>query len=113
MPFINTKTNFEIDKSKREELKKGYGKAISIIPGKSERSLMLAFENCPMYFHGEEKEKLAFVEIKLYGKADRGAMNELTGEVCSLLNKVTGIDEGDIYVKYEEVEVWGCGGSNF
>ena len=113
MPFINTKTNFEIDKSKREELKKGFGEAISTIPGKSEGSLMLAFENCPMYFKGQEKEKIAFVEVMLYGRADRGAMNELTGKVCSLLNRVTGINESDIYVKYEEVEVWGCGGSNF
>ncbi len=113
MPFINTKTNFEIDKNKRDKIKSEYGRAISLIPGKSECSLMLGFESCPMYFGGQEKDKIAFVEVKLYGSADRGAMNELTGAICDILNTETGIDRGDIYVKYEEVEVWGCGGHNF
>ncbi len=113
MPFINTKTNFEIDKAKRDKIKSDYGKAIGIIPGKSEGSLMLAFESCPMYFKGQEKEKLAFVEVKLYGKADRSAMNDLTAEICNILNTETGIAKSDIYVKYEEVEVWGCNGGNF
>ena len=113
MPFISTKTNFDIDKEKQKKIKAQYGKAISLIPGKSERSLMVAFENADMYFRGEEKDKLAFVEVKLYGSADRTSMNALTGALCDILNTETGIDKGDIYVKYEEVEVWGCGGSNF
>jgi len=42
MPFIDTKTNVTITKEKEKELKERLGKAISIIPGKSESWLMLA-----------------------------------------------------------------------
>lgn len=113
VPFINTKVNFEVSKEKEVNVKDRLGKAISIIPGKSERSLMLGFEKASMYFHGEECDKLAMVEVKLFGTADRGAMNSLTGELCKIYNEEFGIPQGNIYVKYEEVEVWGCNGSNF
>lgn len=113
MPFINTKTNFEINKEKRDKIKESYGKAITLIPGKSERSLMLGFDCCPMYFGGQEREKLAFVEVKLFGMADRDKMNELTKKLCDILNSETGVEKSDIYVKFEEAEVWGCNGRNF
>lgn len=113
MPYISSKVNFEITKDNEKKVKEKLGKAISIIPGKREASLMLGFEKCNMYFKGEEMDKLAMIEVKLYGKADRGAMNELTGEICNIYNAELGIPKENIYVKYEEVEVWGCNGGNF
>lgn len=113
MPYINIKSNFKINKEAEEKVKAKLGQAISIIPGKREASLMLGFEYANMYFRGQELDKILFVEVKLYGKADRTAMNELTAEICTIFNEELSVPKDCIYVKYEEVEVWGCNGYNF
>lgn len=41
MPYISTKTNIELAKEKQDALAAKYGKIISLVPGKTERWLML------------------------------------------------------------------------
>ena len=54
MPFINSKVNMKTTLEQRQEIKERLGKAISIIPGKSESWLMLNLEDeQAMYFRGE------------------------------------------------------------
>ena len=53
MPYISTKTNIELAKDKRDALAAKYGEIISIVPGKTERWLMLSFDGgAEMYFGG-------------------------------------------------------------
>ena len=59
MPFISTRTTVSIDSEKEKALNKA-GKAIELIPGKTENWLMLSFQDkLPMYFKGTNKEPLA------------------------------------------------------
>ncbi|MCX7714418.1 MAG: phenylpyruvate tautomerase MIF-related protein [Clostridia bacterium] len=114
MPYINIKTNVEIAKKQEESIKTKLGKAISLIPGKSESWLMLSFDDgCRMYFKGENKLPMAFVEIKLFGKAADNDYNKLTGAVTEILGDELEIASDRIYVKYEETMHWGFGGKNF
>ncbi len=114
MPFINTKVNVEISDEKEKELKERLGKAIEIIPGKSEQWLMLGFEdNVRLYFRGDNNCKIAFVEVKVFGNENKNAFNALTGEICKIYNEVLDIDPDKVYVKYEAVANWGWNGSNF
>lgn len=114
MPFISTKTNTLISKDAEIRIKKRYGKAISILPGKSEEWLMLDFcDNCNMYFRGEDDEKLAFVEVKIFGEASDTATNALTAELCLILQEELGISPDCVYVKYEACSKWGWNSSNF
>lgn len=114
MPCIETKVNVEITKEKEEILKNKFGKAISILPGKSESWLMLSFEDkCRLYFKGTDKPGIAYVEVKIFGKADAQSYERLTAEITKILNEELGISPSRIYVKYEEVENWGWNGSNF
>ena len=54
MPFINTTVTCRIDDNKRETLKTLLGEAIALIPGKSEKFLMLAFsDGVKMYFSAQ------------------------------------------------------------
>nr|MCR4591522.1 hypothetical protein [Lachnospiraceae bacterium] len=79
MPFIETKTNVTVTKEKEKELKERLGKAISIIPGKSESWLMLAIEgDVPMYFRGDDSEPTAFIEVKIFGDASRDVYSSMT-----------------------------------
>lgn len=114
MPFINTRTNAKLTDEKCESIKKKLGKAIELIPGKSENWLMVSFDcESRLYFKGRNDKPLAFVEVKLFGKASGDAYNNLTREITGILNDELGIQPDCIYVKYEEVSNWGWNGSNF
>lgn len=114
MPYINTKTTVKIDNEKKEVIKTKLGKAIELIPGKSENWLMVSFDdNSVMYFKGSNEKPLAFVEVKIFGKASEDAYAKLTNAITSILNEELGIQPDCIYVKYEEVSTWGWNGNNF
>ena len=114
MPMITTKTTAEISKEQEIALKSKLGKAIAILPGKSEQWLMVSFEdNCRMYFKGDNSNPLAFVEVKVYGKISPSAADGLTAKICDIFDSVLGIAPADVYVKYEEVSMWGWNGGNF
>ena len=114
MPYISTKTTVKLSNEKCEAIKSRLGKAIELIPGKSEGWLMLSFEGeSTMYFKGKKDKPLAFVEVKLFGKASRDAYNSLTREITDILKEELNIQPDCIYVKYEEVSNWGWNGSNF
>lgn len=114
MPYISTKTNITISKEKEILLKEKLGKAIAVIPGKSESWLMLSFEgDATLYFQGNADKPIAFVEVKLFGKSSAEAYDKLTAEITAILGEELLIAPGQIYVKYEEVSNWGYNGANF
>ena len=114
MPFIHTRTNVKITKEQEISLKEQFGKAISLIRGKSESWLMLNFEdNCRLYFRGDKTTPSAFIEVKIYGSASAKEYDDLTAKITEIISSVLNIQPSQIYVKYEEVEYWGYGGHNF
>lgn len=114
MPFINSKLSMKITKDEEETIKAKLGKAIELIPGKSENWLMVGFEDeYSLYFKGIASEKIAFIEVKIFGSASKSAYDKLTSVICDIYNEVLSIPKDKIYVKYEEVSTWGWNGSNF
>lgn len=108
MPFINSKISVKLTKEKEQIVKEKLGKAIELIPGKTEEMLMVGFEdNYKLYFKGETLEKGAFVQVKIYGKASKEAYDKLTTAICDIFNEVLAIPVDKIYINYEEVENWG------
>lgn len=113
MPFINTKYSSAITPEQEEKIKSALGKAVSVL-GKSESWLMVGFEpNCSLYFKGEKSEKIAFVDVSLFGSASPSACGRMTGEICGILGDVLGVPADKIYVKYTPVDNWGWNGGNF
>lgn len=113
MPFINTKYSSEITAAQEVEIKSALGQAVSAL-GKSESWLMVGFEpNCSLYFKGEKSEKIAFVEVSLFGDAGSSAYEKLTASICATLGKVLGVPSDKIYVKYSPTDNWGWNGRNF
>ncbi len=114
MPMISTKTNVTISPEQEIELKSKLGEAISILSGKSERWLMLSFEDkCRLYFQGENSEALAYVEVKVFGRIDYSQSNKLSAKICEIFGEVLNINASNVYIKYEEVDMWGWNGGNF
>lgn len=114
MPCIQTKTTVKLTSAQEDLLKAKFGKAIELLPGKTENWLMITFEsNCHMYFKGKSKPDMAFVEVKLFGKASRQDYAKLTQELTGILQQELNIQPTQIYIKYEEVSTWGWNGNNF
>lgn len=114
MPYISTKTNVEITKEKEVCIKEKLGEAIELIPGKSESWLMCAFEGKQsLYFKGDGESNIAFIEVKIFGKSTKEAYAALTKKITEIIKEELNISSDKIYVKYEEVSIWGWNGVNF
>lgn len=114
MPMIQTKTSFALSAKEQDTVKEQLGRAIELLPGKSERWLMVGFTRMDaMYFQGCREEKLAFVEVKIFGTASRQDCEKLTKEICRIYETELSIPADHIYITYEECSKWGWNGSMF
>lgn len=112
MPFISLKTNQTINSSAETNLKNKFGNAIKIL-GKTEDWLMLSFEDEKnMYFKGDNSEGIAFLSVKIYGKACKMAYDDMTGELTKIVSQELDIPKSNIYIQYEECNIWGYNGVN-
>ncbi|MBD7911537.1 MULTISPECIES: phenylpyruvate tautomerase MIF-related protein [Clostridium] len=113
MPYIDSKVTIPLSENEKEYLKKELGKIVNDIPGKSEKFLMLGFQdNYSLYFKGQKMDYGAFVEVKLFGRVSEDSLKRVTKEICDLYNDKLNIPPRSIYVKFEEVDTWGWNGSN-
>ena len=114
MPFISTKTNKTVTPDTARALKEAYASAIELLPGKTEKWLMLSFEgDTPMAFHGDMDAPMAFLTVSLVGSAPKEAYETMTKRLCEVMETVLGIAPDMVYVKYEEVDTWGWNNINF
>lgn len=114
MPFINVKMSKELTADKIEAVKTELGKAISLIPGKSEAWLMVNIsDNCNIYFKGTDSGNTAFVDVSIFGSASKDNCEKLTGKICEILSDIAGIPSDRAYVKFEFSDLWGYNGYMF
>ena len=70
MPYISFKTNHKLTLRQENTIKSKSGELISLIPGKTEKALMIHMEDDQiMYFKGEETPCM-MIEINLYKSAE-------------------------------------------
>ena len=114
MPYINSTLTVKLTEEKKETIKSKLGQIIAEIPGKSEEWLMVSFnDDHALYFRGDKKDKAAFVEIKIFGTAERKHKETITAKVCSLFEEEVSINKDSIYIVFEEVKDWGWNGNMF
>ena len=114
MPYINSTVNIKLTEQNKEIIKSKLGEIITEIPGKSEKALMVSFnDGQDLYFRGDKKDKAAFVEIKIFGTAERKYKEAIVARVCSLFEEELLITKDNIYVIFDEVKDWGCNGIMF
>ncbi len=114
MPFISTKTTKTLTKDTERALKEAYGKAIELLPGKTEKWLMLSFDgDAHMAFHGDMESDMAFLTVSLVGSASNEAYDALTVRLCEIMYEILGLPSDMVYVKYEEIDHWGFDKINF
>lgn len=114
MPFINVKLSEKVTDSKVETVKTELGKAITLLPGKSEGYLMVNIEDgCHLYFQGNQTAPTAMCEVSVFGSAPRSACEALTAEICKMLENELSVPQNRTYVKFSFVDTWGFDGYLF
>ncbi len=114
MPFINVKTTASVPDEKCEAIKSELGKAIALIPGKSEGWLMVGIEpGQKIWFRGDASSDSAMVTVAVLGTVSDRDSSRLTERITQILSDELGITPDRIYVSYSEHDKWGWNGSNF
>lgn len=112
MPFIMSRTNVKVPKSKELQLKKRLGQAIANVPGKSEDVLMLGFQdNYSLYLRGRGDEPLAYIEVAIFGTERHLGYQGLNEDITKSFFDILGIAPDHLYIKYEDIGSWGVQGT--
>lgn len=111
MPFILSKVSTKISAEQEISLKQGLGRAIACIPGKSEKYLLCEFEdNCRLWLCGEHDMPIAYITVSIFGNETHIGNDRLFKEITKLFGEVLGISSERVYIKYDDISVWGVGG---
>lgn len=113
MPFVEVKANFEIEEAKVLSIKDRLGKLIELLPGKSEKWLMVQVEDNKKIFFDSSADKAILVQVDLYGKSDDKSLNTFTANISEYLESELGVSKKRIYVRYLNTDHWGYDGENF
>ncbi|MDR1637315.1 MAG: hypothetical protein LBR93_08250 [Treponema sp.] len=111
MPYIAVNTVQRLSEEKQEKLKAEFGRLISIIPTKNEATLLVDFSGDRVLYKAGVKIEGAFVEIRIFHKAEFEAKKKFTEEIFALFSRELGIEQGDIYLTILEFDNWGGGGT--
>lgn len=114
MPFIVSRTNVTISDEQEQRLKTLLGKAIELVPGKSEQALMLVFE--PMshiWLRGDNATATAYIEVSVWGNEHHRGYEMLTAEITRIFNQVLNVEPENVYVRYADIPCWGAAGMTF
>ena len=114
MPFIELKTSAAADSAKCEAVKAELGRAIALVPGKSEGWLMVNI-SCgeKIWFRGDASKDSAMVKVAVYGKVSDRDADRLTSAITKIVSDNFGVDADRVYGAYSEHDKWGWNGSDF
>lgn len=111
MPFIKSKVSVPLSKEQEKEIKTKMGKAIELVPGKSEHYLLLEFEdNCRLWLRGKKDDSIVYIEAAIFGNEPHYGYDAFTAELTRIFSEALQTMPDNIYVKFEDVTAWGVGG---
>lgn len=111
MPFITCKVNRPVSREQEVELKTRMGRAIALVPGKSEQYLLLNLEpESRLWLRGDDSQPLAYIDAAIFGNEGHHGYVQFTAEVTRAFGDVLGIPPENIYIKFEDIAAWGVGG---
>lgn len=111
MPFILSKVSTRMTEAQEREIKARLGQAISLIPGKSEAYLLCGFEdNYHLYLRGENDAPIAYITFSIFANERHNGTDALFAAITDAFHAVLGIAPDRVYIKYDDIAVWGvCG----
>ncbi len=110
MPFIVSRVNVPVSEDQELALKTRLGKAIELVPGKSEEYLLLGFENnSHLYLRGDNSRPMAYLTAGIFGNESHTGYPAFTAEAAKIYYDVLGIAPEDFYIRFDDISAWGVG----
>jgi len=111
MPYIAINTSVKLPNSLKEKIKTEIGRLITIIPTKAEAGTLIDFSDSRTIYKGGENVSGAFIDLRLFHKADLEPKKKFTEEVFELLTRELGLKKENMYLSITEYENWGTAGT--
>ena len=111
MPYIAINTTQKLTITQKEKIKTRLGHLITIIPTKAEATTMIDFSDDRTMFKGGENISGAFIELRLFHKADFDTKKQFTEETFELFTRELGITKANMYLNIIELENRGSTGT--
>ena len=111
MPYIAINTAQKISDAQKEKIKSELGRLITIIPTKSEAGLLVDFSDSRTIYKAGENVSGAFIEIRLFHKADFEPKKKLVEEIFEMLSRELGTKKENMYLNILEFDNWGSAGT--
>jgi hypothetical protein len=109
MPYIEAQIGKKLTPQQIEQLKSSIGKAIELIPTKSERGLMVNIkDDLEIYFHGQKTE-CVYTDVRIFGTTSFEAKAAFIKQMCIIYNDVAKIASENCYLNFHEHKNWGVG----
>ncbi len=110
MPYIAVNVSKSLTEAEKDAIKSGLGEKISVIPGKSEKGLMVdIIDGKSMYYRGQ-KGDIAYLEVKLFGTPELDAQKAFTEAAFDVMQQA-GFAKKDVYITLQGFANWGVNGT--
>ncbi len=111
MPFLISKVNIPVNPEQERELKARLGRAIELVPGKSEESLFLSVEDqCRLWLRGENSRPMGYLTVSIFGNENHAGYREFSEAVTDIYRDLFMIAPEDFYIKFDDITAWSVGG---
>lgn len=112
MPYISVNTTVALSDEQKDAVKSGLGQCITKIPNKTEKVLMVDISDShTMYFGGERRDKLAFIDVRMYGDSEFEYKKAFTEAVFASVCETCGLAPNQIFLTISPFHEWGTGGT--
>ena len=111
MPLINLQVSFSLSQNEKDNVTKELGQLISLMPGRSEKYLMVTIKDeYAFYLVGEKLDRAAFMDLRLLGRESEEGQEKFVVAAQAALSKLLNIPIGNIYTNILEMPHWGARG---
>jgi len=111
MPLINLQVSFSLRPEEKDNITKELGQLISLMPGRSEKYLMVSIKDeYTFYLAGKKLDRAAFMDLRLLGKESEAGQEMFVVKAQESLSKLLNIPVGNIYTNILEMPHWGARG---
>lgn len=111
MPFVDVRISKIVSCEQKEMFKTQLGKAINVIPNKTESMLMIDIaDGRELFFRGEKLQNGAYIKVNLYKEAPYEAKELLVKCIFEICGDIFGFGIDDIYISVDEFSNWGARG---
>ena len=111
MPLINLQVSGSLSDAAKDAVAGKLGKLISLMPGRSEKYLMVGIQDgFTHYLAGQKLDRAAFMDLRLLGRESEEGQEAFVVQAQAALAKLLDIPVENIYTNILEMPHWGARG---